>query len=491
LIAGQSISLRLTIWYSAVFFAGLILFGAAMWLELEHSLSAERVRTAAHRADRLSELLRDSRGDPAEERARKFRAFANATGGGLVQVVNPKGIPVFPLTSAAMAFPWPATEAATAREQLREVSFSGEPYLVLMRPLIGESEPLYVHVATPLSGNRQLLERFTLGLLATIPVLLLVSALGGYFLSRRALRPVDRITASARSISISNLSGRVPVPNSGDELQRLAETCNAMLMRLESAVIHIRQFTADASHELRTPLSFMRTIAELALRNPRIDLESTNAFREIVEECGKSARLLEDMLTLARGDAGDARIVFEPVDLSAVVREACEKARPIAESQQHTLSVSNVAQGSIEILGDYSSLRRLVWIILDNAIKYTPASGHIEVAVGAVDGHAKVTIKDNGIGIPSADLPHVFERFYRADPSRSKADGAGLGLAIAKWIVDTHHGDLSISSRENIGTELQVVFPLWARRPASAASGSTTTGVTGFRGTWQTPNNVA
>ncbi|MFZ1937884.1 MAG: ATP-binding protein, partial [Terracidiphilus sp.] len=263
----------------------------------------------------------------------------------------------------------------------------------------------------------------------------------------------------ARLISISNLSERLPVSKTGDELERLAETCNAMLARLEVAVNQIKQFTADASHELRGPLSFVRTVAEVALRNPKIDRESRAAFQDIVAETATATVLLEDMLTLARADAERGEKALVSLDLTAVVREACELARPIAEERRLSLSVSLGAPRNVSVLGDFATLRRLVWILLDNALKYTPARGSIDVALSANHKVATVQVRDSGAGISKADLPRIFDRFYRADPSRSHIEGTGLGLAIAKWIAEIHHAELSVESKENQGTIFQVVFP--------------------------------
>ena len=304
-----------------------------------------------------------------------------------------------------------------------------------------------------------ILGRFLEGLLASAPILLLVSSAGGYWLSRTALKPVDRITAAVRSISIRNLSVRLPVLKTGDGLQRLAETRNAMLGRLESAVKRIEQFTADASHELRGPLSFTRTVAEIAMRNPQSDAESRQAFADIVEEAAKASVLLEDMLTLARADAGSYQTVLEPVNLAAVVEEACEIARPLADKRHLVLSVSIGATRSAKVLGDFPSLRRLLWILLDNALKYTESPGRIDVSLNAADGAAALQVSDSGMGIAAADLSHIFERFYRADPSRSQVEGSGLGLAIAKRIAEIHHADLSVDSTERQGTVFRVVFP--------------------------------
>ena len=245
-------------------------------------------------------------------------------------------------------------------------------------------------------------------------------------------------------------------------LQRLAETCNAMLARLESAVKRIEQFTADASHELRGPLSFTRTVAEVALRNPHADALSRQAFTDIVEEAAKASVLLEDMLTLARADAESSRTALQPVNLAAVVQEACEKARPLADERHLALSVSMSAANGAKVLGDSPSLGRLVWILLDNALKYTTAPGRIDVTLSQAAGGTTLLVRDSGMGISPADLPHVFERFYRADPSRSQVEGSGLGLSIAKWIAEIHRADLSVESEERRGTVFRVVFPQFA-----------------------------
>jgi heavy metal sensor kinase len=448
LIGHASISLRLTIWFGGIFFLGWVLFGTAMWFNLKTTLTAERYQTLAKRIDRLQDLLRKT-----------FKDFARATGNGLSEVFRADGSRAFPSPSpAAKEFPWPTGPLGNA-EQFVNVGAAGQSYWVLMRPFVLNGQPVYLLTAAPETGNLLVLNRFLEGLLASAPVLLLISSAGGYWLSRKALTPVDKITATARSISIRNLSERLPVAKTGDELQRLAETCNAMLARLESAVKRIEQFTADASHELRGPLSFTRTVAEVAMRNPHADPESRQAFADIVEEAAKASVLLDDMLTIARAGSESTHTAFEPVNLAHVVEEACEMARPLADERCLVLSVSVSAARLVEVLGDASSLRRLFWILLDNALKYTDAPGRIDVTLSAASGEATLQVRDSGMGIAEADLPHVFERFYRADPSRSQVEGTGLGLAIARWIADIHHADISVDSQEHRGTVFRVVFP--------------------------------
>jgi heavy metal sensor kinase len=461
-MAYRSISLRLTVWFSFVFFAGLALFGAVMWFHLKDTLTSGRSRTLERRVERLGDLLRDTEPDDAPLRARKFQAFAEATGGGLVEVFDTNGSRALASpTTVAQAFPWPKVAPFTA-DRFSELSFQGQPYRVLAHPFSSGPRALILCAAAPLEGNRTVLRTFSAGLFWSIPVLLAISALGGYALSRRALRPVDRITAATRSISVSNLSERLPVPETHDELQRLSETYNAMLARLESAVNELKRFTGDASHELRSPVSFVRTTAELALRNRQIDPASRRAFEEIVKECGKAGDLLRDMLILARADAGNSRLAFEPVDLVEVVKTACQKARPLTEPRGQALTVTFADDAFAPVSADYASLQRLLWILLDNAVKYSPPPGVIKVALAVDRDTATVSVEDSGIGISETDLPHIFERFYRADPSRSQVEGSGLGLSIAAWIASVHGATISVESRENAGSVFKIVFPLLA-----------------------------
>jgi heavy metal sensor kinase len=461
-MAYRSISLRLTIWFSFVFFAGLALFGAVMWFHLKDTLTSGRSRTLERRTERLGDLLHDTETDASPQRAKKFQAFAEATGGGLVEIFDTRGARALASpTAVAQAFPWPPV-APVAGDRFSELTFQGQTYRVLAHPFSSGARQLILYAAAPLEGNRTVLRTFSAGLFWSIPALLAVSALGGYALSRRALQPVDRLTAATRSISVSNLSERLPVPETHDELQRLSETYNAMLARLESAVNELKRFTGDASHELRSPVSFVRTTAELALRNRQIDPASRRAFEEIVAECGKAGDLLRDMLILARADAGNSRLAFEPVDLVEVVKTVCLKARQLTEPRGHTLTAAFADDSFAPVWADYASLQRLLWILIDNAAKYTSPRGVIKVALAVDEETATVTVEDSGTGISQADLPHIFERFYRADPSRSQVEGSGLGLSIAAWIANVHQATLSAESRENVGSIFKIVFPLFA-----------------------------
>jgi len=452
-----SISLRLTLWFGCAFFAGWVLFGVSMWANLSHTLKAERHQTLDRRLDRLQQLILKDKDASPSRRDQDFAEFGHATGNGLVEVLQPDGTLAYKSpTAAAASFPWPKLQAGDPGRFVN-VTSDAQPYWVLSRPFSLAEKPLVLIAAAPEAGNLIVIENFLWGLLASAPLLLLISSAGGYWVSRRALKPVDRITATAHSISINNISDRIPVSPTGDELQRLSETCNAMLDRLEMSVNQIKRFTADASHELRGPLSFTRTVAEIALKNPHADPESRIALQDIVDESAKATILLEEMLTLARADSLPSALPRTQISLSTLVREVCDMALPIAE--QHGLQlVASLQPLDVKVLGDPSALKRLLWILLDNAMKYSRENGTVSVSMTTTAHATNIVVRDNGIGISPADLPFIFDRFYRADRSRGIVEGNGLGLAIAKWIAETHRSELSVISDPETGTTFTISF---------------------------------
>jgi heavy metal sensor kinase len=297
-------------------------------------------------------------------------------------------------------------------------------------------------------------------LLWSAPAVLLLASLGGIWISRRALAPVDEITLAARSIGIQSLSRRLDVPSTGDELQRLSETWNEMLARLEAAVKRLSQFTADASHELRTPVALIRTTAELTLRRERSPETYREALRQVVLESERTSRLVDDLLLLARADAGLPSLALERMELTPLVRDVCQQGQVLAESRQ--LQISTVApEEPVFVEANDPALRRMLLLLLDNAMKYTPVGGRIVLSVDRDPGGATVAVRDTGIGIPETALPHVFERFYRVDESRNRdAGGTGLGLSIAKWIAERHHASLEAESVVGEGSVFRIRFPL-------------------------------
>ena len=317
-----------------------------------------------------------------------------------------------------------------------------------------------VEIAEPLSSYESALRRYQSVVLFSLPVLAILATLAGFYISSRALAPVDQITMGAREISASNLSERLAVPDSRDELQRLTETLNGMLDRIEGAFNRNRQFTADASHELRAPLTLIQSAAEFSLRRERSREDLLDALRQILRESGRTTQLLNKLLSLARSDANTQP--FEPVivDLKTVVEDLRSQVETLAASGQHEVSVSLPPQ-SVEVMGDDGSLHQLCLILIDNALKYTPVRGTISVALSQEKGAAVLTVRDTGIGISADQLPRIFDRFWRADKIRSREmGGAGLGLSIARIITEQHGGTISAESELGRGSAFTVTIPL-------------------------------
>jgi heavy metal sensor kinase len=317
-----------------------------------------------------------------------------------------------------------------------------------------------IQVAAPMDDFYEALDRFKWVVLLLSPLLVLLASVGGYWLSRRALAPVDQIMRAAHEINSSNLSKRLEVPRSGDELQRLSETLNGMLERLEDSFSRITQFTADASHELRTPLAVMRTTTEVSLRTSQSISDYREAQAEILEELEKTSALVEKLMLLARADAGVETLQRGSMNLADSLKEACDDGRILAQAKQLTFQ-ENISTSTMVVDGDSHALHRLFLILIDNAVKYTPSGGSITVSLNRSDKSAVAEVHDNGVGIATGDLPHIFDRFYRADKARSREfGGVGLGLSIARWVAEAHGGSVEVHSSVGTGSIFRVRIPL-------------------------------
>jgi signal transduction histidine kinase len=299
-------------------------------------------------------------------------------------------------------------------------------------------------------------------MLVIAPVILIGSMGLGYVLADTSLRPLKGMVDELEAITDGrSLHRRVAVPVSAEELARLAATMNRMLSRLETSFASLRRFTADASHELKTPLMVLRSGVERAMTNPGTPTEALASLEEVLEEIHRMSEMVENLLTLARADEGGARLAVETCDLRELASEASETAGILGEAPG--IAVRTELPGApVEIAVDRSRIRQLLLNLVTNAIKYTPSGG--KVSIGLVDQGDTVAliVGDNGIGIPAADLPHIFDRFYRADPARSRTGerpGAGLGLAITKWIAEAHGGTITVQSRPGRGTAFTVTLP--------------------------------
>jgi heavy metal sensor kinase len=295
-------------------------------------------------------------------------------------------------------------------------------------------------------------------LIIVVPLALALAAGGGIFLARRALKPVDKIAQTAQEIEESDLSRRINV-NTKDELGRLAATLNAMIGRLEKAFQRQKQFTSDASHELRTPLAVIEAESSLALQKERPSTDYRQSLEIISQESRQMSSLIDQLLTLARADAGKEQWNFTEVNLGKLIGNLSTDADVLC--QEKGLSFQLGQTQDLVVKGDEARLRELFMNLLDNAIRYTPAPGTVSVSLRREGQMAVVAITDTGVGIPAEDIPFIFERFYRVDKSRSRAGGgSGLGLAICKHIAEAHGGKIEVESQVGTGSTFSVWLPL-------------------------------
>jgi heavy metal sensor kinase len=360
-------------------------------------------------------------------------------------------VPAASVTQPLQGIPWQGTIQSTSDQEVRLYS----------RTLTNKGKPVAViQVGESLSNLHTLLHQLVAALLVVGFLVLASCAAGSYWLAARSFAPIQRLAETARKIKAEDLHQRVPVPPVRDEVQYLAMTLNSMLDSLDQAFSRQRQFVADASHELRTPVAVIRNKAGVALLEPpRLD-ETVTALQEIRTETERLTFLLTDLLTLARGDEGRARFGREVVQLDRLVETVAATTEVLADERRIQLALR--IPHPVTVVGDEARLIQVVMNLLDNAIRYTNPGGRVWVSVEQTDDSARLIVRDTGSGIAPEHLPHIFERFYRADPTRRRTGGSssGLGLSIVEWIARTHGGSVEVESQVGQGSCFTVTLPL-------------------------------
>jgi len=456
-----SIGVRLTLWYLAIFALAQILFGAGMWLILRNNLFDLVDDGLEAQVDDLKNFLQSQ---PKDRTIAKVQEEVNETytiehPGDYLAVYADNNQLIY--RSAFMqAHPSVLVPPDQVKRPIvRSRRIDHRPFRFLFQKLEVNGHVYTVEMGLPADDAVETLHDFRSYLLMFAPLLFLVAAGGGYWLSRRALSPVDALVRTAREVSGTNLSSRLQKLETGDELQRLSDTLNEMLDRIEVAFQRITQFTADASHELRTPVSLIRTEAELALRRSRGEAEYKESLRHILLEAERTTALIEQLLSMARADSGRETLHFEPVDLRQTLRSVVDGWQQVATIRNLQFS-ANLNAPDFSVMGDETLLRRLADILLDNALKYTPSPGSVHLSLELQGESAVIRVQDSGVGIPEEEQGKIFERFYRVDKARSRAHGgAGLGLAIAQWIVTQHGGSIQVESQAGQGATFRVELP--------------------------------
>lgn len=460
----RSIRFRLTAWYAGLLTLVYVLFGALLMQRLESYLEANILDTQARRARQIASTLVTPLAPSAEttlvqqvralyspELSDRFIRITRADGSVLYRSGEPSDHSFIPADV-------PPAPAVFQQELRRKQSLPDGRAVLVAAVHAGRAAMYTVEVGVSTASIavllRQLLWLTALGL----PVIIVVAVSGGYLLVKRTLAPVERIAGKAELITHHNLAERLPVGRTGDELERLAISLNHMISRLDDAFQQSKRFVADASHELRTPLTVLRSELESLAHNPLAASDPYERLGSLLQPVERLSKTVERLFALSRLDAGEAQTEWIAIDLGELVATTVDQMLLLAADKGITVTCE--AQERVMITGDRSRLKQVVVNLLDNAIKYTPADGAVHLRVSVAEGRALLTVEDSGIGIPTEALPHVFERFYRVDATRSvETGGAGLGLAIVKTICDAHGAAVRVASELGRGSSFLVTFP--------------------------------
>ena len=480
---------QLMAWYTGVFAVLLLGTGAFFYQHLETSLEASVDTTLQLRAQQIaSELvvtngaitLHDLTVNPSETAGSQAQWLGrdNVDYGELVRLFNAQGhvvsetpafravsVPQASLTQPLHGTPWQGTVLTAGDREVRLYSRAFTQHQQVLAIIqVGES----------LTALHTLLHSLVEELLLVGALVLLICALGSYWLAARSFAPIQRLAETARRIQAGNLHQRVPVPTAHDEVHYLAQTFNAMLDSVEQALGRQRRFVADASHELRTPVAVLRNKADVTLLKSRAPEDYARVLREVSAEAERLSHLIGDLLLLARGDEGRAPLAREPVCVNELAAMVAAYLQPLAEQGSIRLQVQDGAP--VIVQGDEARLIQVILNLVENALTYTNPGGSVIIVVRAHHGRAFLCVQDTGVGIAAEHLPHVFERFYRGDQARQRTQtsGSGLGLAIAEWIVQAHGGTITVDSQVGVGSTFTVILPLHeaSAGPAQNAAGN-------------------
>jgi heavy metal sensor kinase len=466
----RSIRLKLITLYVCLLTLVFICFGAYTCLGFQQFLARSLQQTLLRRAQQIASTILDelpSKGESyvASEIQARYAPELNER---VIRITDSNNRDIYASKNGDFLkkydSPSVAEDATTEKPFYREESLdNGQSYrVVFLRRTLSNGNVYTVEVGAPETDISAALRGLILTLTIGFPVLIGLAILGGYSLLGRALRPVDEIVGAAERISLKNLDQRLPVPQTRDEFERISEALNRMIERLDEAFQIANRFSADASHELRTPLTIIQGELEAFMKEPSLSPEMVEDLGNILEEVERLSRIVEGLLLVSRLEAGEAQMTMASIDLGELVTSTAEQMELLSKDKLLTLKCE--IGDHIMVEGDKLRLRQVVVNLIDNAIKYTPEGGTISLKVRSIPGTAILEVIDTGIGISSAALPQVFNRFFRAEEAKSgRIHGSGLGLAIVQSITEAHGGRVYVESNENRGTKFRIELPLLAQ----------------------------
>jgi two-component system OmpR family sensor kinase len=461
----RSIRFRLTAWYSGLLVLLGLAFGAYCYWRLDHFLSVYLTELFSHRAERIANTLlahiqRNGEAYVDKEIETRYAPEANDR---FIRVTNSYGAVIYisgepnDQSFDPKKVPRPPETHFVASTRIEHAGRNG--LLIATVPFASGQQKYMIEVGGSTLPIKDVLRRFLVSLLVGLIVVLVLAIWGGFMVIKWALAPVKKITSTAEEITLHHLEKRLPVVETGDEIASLSKTLNQMISRLDESFQSVNRFTADASHELRTPLTIIRGELETSLLDKSLSENVRETIYSLIEETENLSKIVQCLLSLSRLDSGGAQLERVRLDLGDLVSTITDQMVPLAD-EKHVILTSQ-RQGLVEVEGDRVRLKQVVVNLLDNAIKYTPEGGRVTVGVHVSDRQAQLEISDSGPGITASDLPHVFERFFRADQVRlGSVEGAGLGLSIVQSICTAHGGFVKAENQVNGGCRFIVQLPL-------------------------------
>jgi heavy metal sensor kinase len=483
----RSLRFKLTLWYVLILGILLISFSSFLYLTLSRSL----YRDVDHKLRSLAELIASESTSPLSKFGfgnidQALEATMNLKPiGKFIQVLDESGrIGRTSENLKSVQLPISLNALRNGSKGLvtyeTNHSLGNTPLRIITYPVKENNQVTkMIQVASSLEDVEDALNTLLIILIVTVPSILMIASLGGQFLANKALKPVDRVTQTARMITSQNLNQRIQTLKVKDEISRLIDTFNEMISRLDQSFRQIKQFTTDASHELKTPLTILKGEVEVALRKKRPLHEYEQILESNLEEIDRMSKIVEDLLLLSKADIGEIRLNREDIHLTRFISGLTEQMKILAQPKNIRIEISN-HQNEIHVFGDTLRMRELFINLIENGIKYTEAGGSILITLTKeTDGSlspltpkekkaatfAKITVADTGIGIAKEDQEKIFNRFFRVDKARSREQGgSGLGLSICKWIVEAHQGEITVESEPGKGSSFIVRLPLYSHQ---------------------------
>jgi heavy metal sensor kinase len=450
------IRIRLTLWYFAIFATAACVLSVTSWWMLRRSVDSTEYHDLQERAEDVQLLL--AHDDPSrtiEDLRREFEAiYSIKDDGKWLQVMDQDGNWIFRSRRMLTENPQlPLPALLPAQGTVAEFHQGTRFVRTLAYPIVVRGKRYSVQTGLALNKSRVLLQSFGADLLLLTPMVILLAALCGHWMSRKALQPVALLAAEAQRIHDRNLDTRLPVTDANDEISDLSRILNQMLERIDKAFSSVRAFTGNASHELRTPISLLRTEIEVALYRPRKEDEYRATLTRLHEETVRMTELVENLLSIARADAGAERVDLQAIDLGDLFHQMNRDWKAIMQLALVDFRIE-IRDGDRVVLGDLSAVSRLLTILLENARKYTPAGGSVLLTATSEGPKIRIAVRDTGIGITEKDIPHIFDRFFRGEHvGATESSGSGLGLALGKWIAERHGTQLLVASAPSHGSD--------------------------------------